>query len=426
MFCSVRTKLPRVLAVLAAACLFVQAPAVASTDEQLRREREQAERRREHVGDELDSARSNLAETQQQQKDTLARLRTIDSERAVLEAELERLDAELAAAQALLNDANQALRRTKTEIDRNTAELNETQHELELQRDRLRARVRASFMHGGVSYPEAVLDVETANELGVSLQYMRSMMSEDQNQVQQITSLERKYEAAIGRLDTLRAVQDEAKAKRARERNRVAELVTQRQEVAAQLQAQAEKHQSVLAQLESDEQRYAAAVDDLEAESEAIRGRLADLAAKARREADSGGGAATPSTSSGRFQWPVNGALTSSFGYRTHPVLGTQRLHAGADFGAASGTPIVAAAAGTVVSAGWQGGYGNAVIINHGAGVATLYAHQSRLAVSSGARVSRGQVIGYVGSTGMSTGPHLHFELRINGVPTDPVPRLRG
>lgn len=426
MFCSVRTKLPHVLAVLAAACLFVQAPAVASTDEQLRREREQAERRREHVGDELDSARSNLAETQQQQKDTLARLRTIDSERAVLEAELERLDAELAEAQALLNEANQALRRTRTEIDRNTAELNETQHELELQRDRLRARVRASFMHGGVSYPEAVLDVETANELGVSLQYMRSMMSEDQNQVQQITSLERKYEAVIGRLDTLRAVQDQAKAERARERNRVAELVAQRQEVAAQLQAQAEKHQSVLAQLESDERQYAAAVDDLEAESEAIRGRLADLAAKARDEADPGGGAATPSTSSGRFQWPVNGALTSSFGYRTHPVLGTQRLHAGADFGAASGTPIVAADGGTVVSAGWQGGYGNAVIINHGAGIATLYAHQSRLAVSSGARVSRGQVIGYVGSTGMSTGPHLHFELRINGVPTDPVPRLRG
>jgi len=105
-------------------------------------------------------------------------------------------------------------------------------------------------------------------------------------------------------------------------------------------------------------------------------------------------------------------------------VLGTQRLHAGVDFGAPSGTPIVAAAAGTVVSAGWQGGYGNAVIIDHGGGEATLYGHQSRLAVSSGGSVRRGQIIGYVGSTGMSTGPHLHFELRINGVPTDPMPRL--
>lgn len=107
-------------------------------------------------------------------------------------------------------------------------------------------------------------------------------------------------------------------------------------------------------------------------------------------------------------------------------MLGTRRLHAGVDFGAGPGTPIVAADNGTVVSAGWTGGYGNAVIIDHGGGVATLYGHQSRLAVRSGARVSRGQVIGYVGSTGMSTGPHLHFELRVNGVPRDPMSRLRG
>jgi murein DD-endopeptidase MepM/ murein hydrolase activator NlpD len=105
-------------------------------------------------------------------------------------------------------------------------------------------------------------------------------------------------------------------------------------------------------------------------------------------------------------------------------VLGTRRLHAGVDFGAGAGTPIVAADDGVVVSAGWLGGYGNAVIIDHTGGVATLYGHQSRLAVTSGASVSRGQVIGYVGSTGMSTGPHLHFEVRINGVPTDPMPRL--
>lgn len=431
MFRLVRPKLPRVLAVLAAAFLIIQAPAVASTDAQLQREREQAERRREQVGDELDSARSDLAETRLQQQDTLSRLRKIDGEHAVLQAELERLDAELADAEALVAEAEQALRRTDAEIDRSTDELNETQRELEIQRDQLRARVRASFMHGGVSYPEAVLDVETANELGVSLQYMRSMMSQDQNQVQQITSLERKHEAAIGRLDGLRAVQDEAKAKRARERNRVAELMAQRQDVAARLQAQADEHEGVLADLESDEQQYAAAIDELAAESDAIRGRLADIAATEQADAgssggSSGGAAVTPSSSSGRFQWPVNGALTSGFGYRTHPVLGTQRLHAGVDFGAGTGTPIVAADGGTVVSAGWHGGYGNAVIIDHGGGVATLYGHQSRLAVSSGTGVSRGQVIGYVGSTGMSTGPHLHFELRLNGVPNDPMPRLQG
>jgi murein DD-endopeptidase MepM/ murein hydrolase activator NlpD len=412
---SVRTNLARVLAVLAAACLVIQAPAVASPSDELNRQ--QAERRRERVDDRLESARDELAETKQRQKDTLARLRRIDKERSALQAELDRLTTELDDAEHKLAEAERALRRTRAEIDRNTDELALTQRDLERQRDQLRARARATFMRGGVYYPETVLDIEAANELGVSLQYLRAMVNADQDRAQQIGSLERKYEAAIERLDGLRAAQDRARTQRAEERNRVADLVAQRQGVADELDARAAEHEGVLADLESDEEQYAAAIDALEAEGDAIQRRLADLAAQEQ-------GPTSGSASSGDLQWPVSGPITSGFGYRTHPVLGTRRLHAGVDFGASTGTPIVAAASGRVESAGWQGGYGNAVIINHGGGEATLYGHQSRLAVSTGAAVSRGQVIGYVGSTGMSTGPHLHFELRINGVPTDPMPRL--
>ena len=120
------------------------------------------------------------------------------------------------------------------------------------------------------------------------------------------------------------------------------------------------------------------------------------------------------------MQWPVNGVITSGYGYRTHPVLGYSRLHAGTDFGAPTGTPIVAATGGAVVSAGWMGGYGNAVVISHGGGLATLYAPQSRLAVSTGARVARGQVIGYVGATGLAEAPHLHYEFVVNGAHRNP------
>jgi murein DD-endopeptidase MepM/ murein hydrolase activator NlpD len=121
------------------------------------------------------------------------------------------------------------------------------------------------------------------------------------------------------------------------------------------------------------------------------------------------------------MQRPSDGRITSGYGWRTHPIFGTRRMHTGTDFGPGYGAPIYAAETGTVISANARGGYGNTIIIDHGQGLTTLYAHQSRFAVSSGARVTRGQVIGYVGSTGNSTGPHLHFEVRVNGAHRDPM-----
>jgi murein DD-endopeptidase MepM/ murein hydrolase activator NlpD len=164
------------------------------------------------------------------------------------------------------------------------------------------------------------------------------------------------------------------------------------------------RQKSQLASTREQEKVLIAEADELAAEDARIRGQLA----AAQSATDS-----TPSAHG--LIWPVNGPVTSPFGYRWG------RLHAGIDIGVPYGTPIHAAAAGTVVLAGWTGGYGNYTCIDHGGGVATCYAHQSAFAVSAGAQVSQGQVIGYVGSTGHSFGAHLHFEVRINGNPVDPL-----
>ena len=121
------------------------------------------------------------------------------------------------------------------------------------------------------------------------------------------------------------------------------------------------------------------------------------------------------------MRMPVNGRVTSGFGSRFHPILGYRRMHAGLDLAASYGSPIVAAADGRVVSAGWSGGYGNLVRIAHLGGIQTMYGHMSRIAVASGTMVHQGQLIGYVGSTGLSTGPHLHYEVLKGGRPVNPA-----
>lgn len=125
------------------------------------------------------------------------------------------------------------------------------------------------------------------------------------------------------------------------------------------------------------------------------------------------------------LSWPLNSSVSSPFGYRVHPILGVRRLHTGVDINGVSGTPIASAATGRVIMAQTYGGYGRAVVIDHGGGMTTLYAHQSKIAVTVGQTVDRGQIVGYVGCSGSCTGSHLHFEVRKNGVPVDPLAYLR-
>ena len=132
----------------------------------------------------------------------------------------------------------------------------------------------------------------------------------------------------------------------------------------------------------------------------------------------------TTAVSSGTFGWPVSGRLASRFGYRRHPIWGGFHLHTGLDVAAPFGRPIASSDSGEVIFSGWWDGYGKAVVVDHGRGLSTVYGHMSRIYMQAGQRVEKGQIIGLVGSTGFSTGPHLHFEIRYNGRPVDPLAYL--
>ena len=148
---------------------------------------------------------------------------------------------------------------------------------------------------------------------------------------------------------------------------------------------------------------------------------LVKWSANGRSEWIDAAGAGQPQQVSTGMTWPVNGPVTSYFGYRYHPILHFTRFHSGLDIGASWGSPIIAAADGQVVTAGWTGGYGRAVQIAHGGGISTVYGHMSQVVAEPGSFVHAGQLIGYVGSSGLSTGPHLHYEVRRNGTPVNPL-----
>ena len=210
-----------------------------------------------------------------------------------------------------------------------------------------------------------------------------------------------------------------------------------RQQLLAQksdFQGQAQLQSELIGRLNGDRLALDAARFQLEKDSQSIANLIERKVAeeKARIAAEKARIAAAKARSkprnfirgSGIMALPSTGYISSPFGYRSHPLLGRRRLHTGMDFAAGYGSTIRAADSGTVIYSGWYGGYGKTVIINHGKGITTLYAHSSRLYVKSGQSVRRGESIAAIGSTGLSTGPHLHFEVRKNGIPVNPAKYL--
>lgn len=325
---------------------------------------------------------------------------------------------QLEAAQRDYQAVANELKATEEKIAATQAELEKTQARLKVREGVFTKRVRDIYMHGQLSYLDVVLGAKDFSDFFNRLELLRRIIDADITLISDIRQERAAIETAKQELETQRARQAQLRDQAAAKRD--------------EIESRRKEQQAILYQAQNDkavaEQAYNEYQQSSQAIAEMLRQRAADRAAQAAAaaaQASSGGGGGSsdsyqPVSGSGAMIWPVNGVVTSPYGYRTHPIFGTTIYHSGMDIGVDYGTPLHAADGGVVVEAGWISGYGYAVIIDHGNGLSTLYGHNQELAVSEGQAVSQGQVIAYAGSTGNSTGPHVHFEVRANGDPVDP------
>lgn len=339
---------------------------------------------------------------------------------------IEDVSAKLKQIQADLDAANTRLQSIQTKQAEINAQIAQTQNEivkmeayLKTRQDVLNRRVRAIYMHGQLNYLEVILGANSFSDFANRVELLKRVIRSDYNLILEIQKQKAAIEAKKAQLEEDKRQLDALAAEAEKTRQEIAKKKAEQQKV---LDA-AKSNKAAAAQMEQDLNAQLASVRNL------IQQRLA--AAEAARQAaqqqaasdDEGGGGSDDNyvQGTGAMGWPCSGPITSPFGYRTHPIFGTTIFHAGIDIGVDYGTPIHAADSGVVVYSGWISGYGNAVIIDHGGGISTLYGHNQSLAVSEGQSVSKGSVIAYAGSTGNSTGPHCHFEVDVNGSPVNPM-----
>ena len=327
---------------------------------------------------------------------------------------------QLHAIQRDLDTATAELKQVQAEriqldkdITKTEAELKEAQARLQSREKVFYKRVRDIYINGRLSYLDVVVGSKDFSDFANRMEMLKRILQSDMD--------------LINTIKTEREDIASKKAKLEENRAKVLELEKVAQEKQNLINQKKAERQAVLERAMNDRDTAERAYNELMASSASITAmlqqRAAERAAAAAAAASQGGGGggATWVQGTGQLAAPVVAPITSDFGWRIHPIYGTRRLHAGTDFGVDEGTPVHAADGGVVVEAGWVSGYGYTVIIDHGNGMSTLYAHNSDVAVSPGQTVSKGQVVSYSGNTGGSTGPHLHFEVRINGEPTDPM-----
>ncbi len=404
---------------------------------------------KEELKSKLTSLEDEKAAVKEQIAELTAKATDVEATRKALQTQIDLTKQEIATVEDYIDNLQQ-------QIDVKTVELGVAEDQLKIKEELFSDRIRDMYEQGDTTYLDILLNSSSFSNMLSRIEIVTQIMDYDKKVVAEYTAAKEDIQK---KRDDLQVTQDEQKDYQRNLSYKADELSANEAQQAA-LQESLEKYK---AEQEAEYDRIAdemksvsdeiAEISRREAEeaarqaAEAARkAREAEIAAQAEKNslsnASSGGSStssdstdessdtSSDSTSSSKsagtgstdFTWPLPGytSTSSAYGWRIHPIYGTRKFHAGEDIPAPSGVPIVAAQSGTVTTAGWVSGYGNYTVINHGGGVMTAYGHQSSIQVSVGQSVSAGEQIGLVGSTGNSTGPHLHFEVYVNGATQDP------
>ena len=344
-------------------------------------------------------AAQNKSELQNKINKAEAEKKTVLAEKSELETKIDTIQAEIDGIQGDID-------KLSSKISEKEVELQEATEKSKAQYESMKIRLRTMYEDNSSSYITLLFSGESLGDIVSYIELIKQVLNHDDNMYDEFLETQTKIEKDKKEIEDARSLEQEKK-----------QSVESKKSV---LVSEKSKLQSAADKLTNDIDAYKKAYAEAEAAEQRAR---AEAARAAANQSSSG---ATVSPSAAGFIWPAPGntRITSEYGWRIHPTMGVNKFHSGIDIATPSGVPIVAAAAGTVVTATYNTGYGYYVVVSHGNGLSTLYAHHSSISVSVGQKVSQGQQLALSGSTGFSTGPHLHFEVLVNGSTVNPISYL--
>ncbi len=348
-----------------------------------------------------------LEDVKMEREETGRQIEQAEKEERAYESQIEHVEEQMITVLGELDGLRQELEDIKLEIFKTNLmlelkgkELEETEKELQHKIDLLNWRVSEIYKNRDSHYIQVVLIAEDFMDFMSKIKIMAMIAEQDANMITEVKARREAVASIRQNIHILNELQNEQK-------DEVERLVAEQEIKKQELEAIHEQKKGLLLATIANRNELIEMEKQLAAKEAQIKKKLESL-----RHGNTPGG---------KMAWPTNGILISGFGYRQSPIFGDSRFHSGIDIACDTGTPVIAAETGQVLDTSYMGGYGNSIIIYHGGGIATLYAHLSAFGVSPGQQVQKGQIIGYVGTTGWTTGPHLHFEVRMNGVPQNPL-----